>query len=196
MTWLFSWLVSHFNLSMVDTKYKADNLVWFPWCFSLQVLPKSLFFVKYPPFGSCYASPSCYHLEARSGQAEVSRGEKMKNMLTQGSLSQQHGKKGQKLSLKMKKVESMKGRQCRGQKKPEDTQQDSRVSPWASGFRAVMGEATAKGLTVPFSVGEVWSKDGRIVFRVALHELSWAWLVLDSRLTRSYLNFKRKQASR
>ena len=101
---------------MVDTKYKADNLVWFPWCFSLQVLPKSLFFVKCPPFGSCYASPSCSHLEARSGQAEVTRGEKMKNMLTQGSLSQQHGKKGldggQKLSLKMKKVESMKGRQC------------------------------------------------------------------------------------
>lgn len=74
----------------------------------------------------------------------------------------------------MKKVESMKGRQCRGQKKPEDPQQDSRGSPQASGFRAVMGEATAKGLTVPFLVGEVWSKDGRIVFRVALHELSWA----------------------
>lgn len=178
MTWWFSWFVFHFKLSMVDTKYKADNLVRFPWCFSLQVLPKSLFLVKCPPFGSCYASPSCYHLEARSGQAEVSRGEKMKNMLTQGSVSQQHGKKGldggQKLSLKMNKVESMKGRQCGGQRKPEDPQQDSRGSPRAPRIQAVTGEATAKGLTLPFLVGEVWGKDGRIVLRVALNELSWA----------------------
>lgn len=159
---------------MVDTKYKADNLVWFPWCFSLQVLPKSLFFVKCPPFGSCYASPSCSHLEARSGQAEVTRGEKMKNMLTQGSLSQQHGKKGldggQKLSLKMKKVESMKGRQCRGQKKPEDPQQDSRGSPRASRFRAVMGEATAKDSLSPFQ----WVRSG-----ARMEGLCLEWLYMN-----------------
>ena len=35
-------------------------------------------------------------------------------------------------------------------------------------------KATAKALTVPSVVGEVWSKDGRVVFRVALNELSWA----------------------
>ena len=142
-TWWFSWFVFHFNPSVVDTKCKADNLVWFPWCFSLRVSHSSLFFVKCLPFGSCCVSPSCYHLEARSGQAEGSRGEKMKNMLTQGSLSQQHGKKGlgggQKLSLKMKKVESMKGRQCGGQRKPEDPQQDSRWSQQGIGVPGCNG---------------------------------------------------------
>lgn len=43
----------------------------------------------------------------------------------------------------------------------------------ASGFQAVTGEGNSRGTHCPLVVGEVWSKDGRVVFRVALNELSW-----------------------